>query len=98
MRHACGWMLATVLVCSAGAWGAPAEADGVRAVVAEMLADAQERATLLASGDAGHDGKFFIAGRNSLGFIDGETHTAIDLASIDLGNSAVYAVSGTSSL
>lgn len=36
--------------------------DEVRAVVAEMLADAETRSSLLASGDAGHDGKFFIAG------------------------------------
>jgi hypothetical protein len=36
--------------------------DEVRAVVAEMIADAESRSSLLASGDAGHDGKFFIAG------------------------------------
>jgi hypothetical protein len=36
--------------------------DDVRAVVAEMLADAEARTSLLAAGDAGHDGKFFIAG------------------------------------
>ena len=36
--------------------------DEVRAVVTEMLADAEARTSLLAAGDAGHDGKFFIAG------------------------------------
>lgn len=36
--------------------------DEVRAMVAEILADAEARTSLLAAGDAGHDGKFFIAG------------------------------------
>jgi hypothetical protein len=36
--------------------------DEVKAVVAEMLNDAEGRSSLLAGGDAGHDGKFFIAG------------------------------------
>lgn len=36
--------------------------DEVRALVAEVLADAESRTSLLAAGDAGHDGKFFIAG------------------------------------
>jgi hypothetical protein len=36
--------------------------DEVRATVAEMLADAETRSSLLSSGDAGHDGRFFIAG------------------------------------
>lgn len=36
--------------------------DEVRAVVSEMLADAESRSSLLAGGDAGHDGRFFIAG------------------------------------
>lgn len=40
----------------------PAGNDEVRAVVAEMLADAETRSSLLAGGDAGHDGRFFIAG------------------------------------
>lgn len=40
----------------------PVNSDEVRAVVAEMLADAETRSSLLAGGDAGHDGKFFIAG------------------------------------
>jgi hypothetical protein len=39
-----------------------ASTDEVRAVVAEMLADAETRSSLLAGGDAGHDGRFFIAG------------------------------------
>ena len=36
--------------------------DEVRATVAQMLADAETRSSLLSAGDAGHDGKFFIAG------------------------------------
>ncbi|MBX3385772.1 MAG: hypothetical protein KF768_04310 [Phycisphaeraceae bacterium] len=36
--------------------------DDVRAIVAEMMADAETRSSLLAGGDAGHDGKFFVAG------------------------------------
>lgn len=41
---------------------AQSSTDEVRAVVAEMLSDAETRSSLLAGGDAGHDGKFFIAG------------------------------------
>lgn len=37
-------------------------ADEVRATVAEMLADAETRSSLLSDGDSGHDGKFFLAG------------------------------------
>lgn len=36
--------------------------DEIRATVAEMLADSETRSSLLSSGDAGHDGRFFIAG------------------------------------
>jgi hypothetical protein len=36
--------------------------DEVRATVAQMLADAETRSSLLSGGDAGHDGKFFLAG------------------------------------
>lgn len=36
--------------------------DEVRAVVAEMIADAEARTSLLAAGESGHDGRFFIAG------------------------------------
>lgn len=36
--------------------------DDIRAIVAEMMADAETRSSLLAGGDAGHDGRFFIAG------------------------------------
>ena len=36
--------------------------DDVRAIVSEMMSDAETRSSLLAGGDAGHDGKFFIAG------------------------------------
>lgn len=40
---------------------APASTDEVRAVVAEMLADAQSRSSLLAGGNGGHDGAFYLA-------------------------------------
>lgn len=36
--------------------------DEIRATVAEMLADAETRSSLLSAGDAGHDGRFFISG------------------------------------
>src|SRR5439155_5453186 len=36
-------------------------ADETRAIVAEMLADAQTRTSLLAAGGAGHDGQFYLA-------------------------------------
>lgn len=36
--------------------------DEVRAIVAEMMSDAQTRSSLLSGGDAGHDGRFFVAG------------------------------------
>lgn len=39
----------------------PPSADEVRAIVAEMLADAERRSSLLQSTGAGHDGGFFIA-------------------------------------
>lgn len=35
--------------------------DQVRAVVAEMLADAENRSSLLAGGNGGHDGNFYLA-------------------------------------
>jgi phosphate-selective porin OprO/OprP len=35
--------------------------DEVRAIVAEMQADAQSRSSLLAAGGAGHDGQFYLA-------------------------------------
>lgn len=35
--------------------------DEVRATVAEMLADAQNRSSLLAGGNGGHDGNFYLA-------------------------------------
>ncbi len=41
---------------------AQASNDEVRAIVAEAMADSQNRSSLLASGDtAGHDGRFFVA-------------------------------------
>lgn len=54
---------ASLLAASGAALAAqPASSDEVRATVAEMLADAETRSSLLSAGDAGHDGKFFIAG------------------------------------
>ncbi len=57
----------TTLLLAAGlATATPALAqqstDEVRAMVSEMMSDAGSRTSLLSSGDAGHDGKFFIAG------------------------------------
>jgi len=42
------------------AWSS-SERDEVRALVSEMVADAENRSSLLQSGGAGHDGKFFLA-------------------------------------
>ncbi len=55
---ACGVSTATLADTPA----APARGDEVRATVAEMLADAESRSSLLAGADAGHDGMFFLAG------------------------------------
>lgn len=46
---------------SGGAF-AQQSADEIRAVVAQVLNDAESRSSLMAGGDAGHDGRFFIAG------------------------------------
>jgi hypothetical protein len=43
------------------ALGQEQQTDEVRAVVAEMLADAQNRSSLLAGGSGGHDGAFYLA-------------------------------------
>ena len=63
-------MKTTTLLLAAGlatatpalAQQASVNSDEVRALVAEVLNDAGNRTSLLAAGDAGHDGKFFIAG------------------------------------
>jgi len=56
----------TLLLAAGLATATPALAqqstDEVRAMVSEMMNDADSRSSLLAGGDAGHDGKFFIAG------------------------------------
>lgn len=49
------------LTGASAAMAQQASNDEVRAVVSEMLADAESRTSLLAGGDAGHDGRFFIA-------------------------------------
>ncbi len=60
----------TVLLAAlvAGAFGTQAlgdtvlsDNDEVRAIVAEMLADAETRSSMLQAGNAGHDGAFFLA-------------------------------------
>jgi hypothetical protein len=51
-----------LVVCGGAMADQPAGSDEIRATVAEMLADAETRSSLLSGGDAGHDGKFFIAG------------------------------------
>ncbi len=54
---------AALSVSGATALAQSQSSDEVRAVVAEMLSDAETRSSLLAAGDAGHDGSdFFIAG------------------------------------
>lgn len=57
------WAVAGGVACSMpmAAWGQASSEDEVRAVVAEMLSDAQQRSSLLAGGTAGHDGGFFLA-------------------------------------
>jgi len=58
-------MVLTVLAGAAISMPAMADQttpDEVRAVVSEMMADAETRSSLLAGGDAGHDSAFFIAG------------------------------------
>lgn len=56
-----------ILAAAGGALGlatiaAGQSQDEVRALVAEMMADAEGRSSLLSAGDGGHDGKFFMAG------------------------------------
>lgn len=51
-----------VIAASAScAMGSDQSTDEIRAVVAEMLADAQGRSSLLAGGTGGHDGGFYLA-------------------------------------
>ena len=52
----------SAIAFSGAAAMAQQSADEVRAMVAETLADAESRSSLLAGGDAGHDTKFFVAG------------------------------------
>lgn len=66
-QTACLSLLAGAAVSFGGANVAAADeawtssnADEVRALVAEMVADADSRSSLLQSGGAGHDGKFFL--------------------------------------
>lgn len=59
---------AVIAIACGASFGQAAGADGalgrdeVSAIVAESLADAQARTSLLAGADGGHDGGFFIAG------------------------------------
>src|SRR5438128_1810850 len=53
---------AALSLSSTGAFAQQTSSDEVRATVAQMLNDAESRSSLLAGGDAGHDGRFFIAG------------------------------------
>lgn len=51
-------------ICAATASAGPsqtASADEVRAMVAEMVADAETRSSLLQAGGAGYDGRFYLA-------------------------------------
>jgi hypothetical protein len=59
-------VISAATLCLLAGPGAPALAqqaspDEVRAIVAEMLAGAESRSSLLAAGGAGHDGKFYLA-------------------------------------
>lgn len=60
-------VLAGSSVCLAADANTPSS-DEVRAIVAEMLADAQQRSSLLAGGTAGHDGKGFTLADESGNF------------------------------
>lgn len=52
------------------------EPDEVRAMVAEILSDSETRSSLLAGGDAGHDGgKFYLAGDDFRMTINGHVQT-----------------------
>lgn len=65
--------------------------DEVRAVVAEMLSDAETRTSLLAGGDAGHDGsRFFIAGDGFRLNIGGLLQTRYDINFRDKNHTAGF--------
>ncbi len=49
---------AAIVAATSSTFGAT---DEVRSIVAEMLADAETRSSMLQSGSAGHDGHFFLA-------------------------------------
>jgi hypothetical protein len=53
---------AALSVSGTAAMAQQSSSDDVRAIVAQMVSDAESRTSLLAGGDAGHDGRFFIAG------------------------------------
>lgn len=55
-------LLAGAAMSLSGATAFAQSNDEIRATVAQMLNDAETRSSLLAGGDAGHDGRFFIAG------------------------------------
>ncbi len=63
MGHFKGLVLLAGAALSVAGTAAIAQSnDEVKATVAQMLNDAETRSSLLAGGDAGHDGRFFIAG------------------------------------
>lgn len=49
-------------LCAPAAIGSTMSNDEVRAIVAEMMSDAETRSSLLQGGGAGYDGQFFLAG------------------------------------
>jgi hypothetical protein len=49
-------------LCAPAALGSTMSNDEVRAIVAEMMSDAETRSSLLQGGGAGYDGQFFLAG------------------------------------
>jgi hypothetical protein len=74
MRRTCSFSLlagaavslsGAAAIADSGAWSS-GNADEVRALVSQMLADTESRSSLLQGGGAGgHDGKFFLASSNN---------------------------------
>lgn len=52
---------AALMLAAGAAFGQSVSNDDVRAIVAESMADSQQRTSLLAGADGGHDGDFFLS-------------------------------------
>jgi hypothetical protein len=93
MGHTKGLVLLAGAAMSLGGSAAFAQqsSDEVRATVAQMLSDAESRTSLLAGGDAGHDGsRFFIAGDGFRLNIGGMVQFRYDLNFRDKDNIAGF--------